>query len=502
MKRNMRMACALLLVVILTALLASCEEAGRGGAKVEIKTDANGKCAVYNTAEEYFSDVAYWDGTTVSFSDGSSVKLEVGEVLLVQDKDGNTIDQYVGAAPADAPLAVQPEVLRDMEEDFTTLLVYSSKEEFYANRPMWNGTLLNFDGTNRVVLNGDMFAAVDRDGNELCRYGKPAQEATSGGEVKEIVVQDDLTVIRLEGRGRQVSFMDQKGRHLYFIWNADVESEREDFKKYCITTTYAVVVNGAGQIIEDYYLAPPVAEDRLPSYVKHVFTEGFKTVVVLADEVYENIQESGSLYVENCPSEDERKSFSPEQVKKDFEGVYAVTAGLQFGSRAVFFDGTSVEITGGKVVFVPEYEYTDTHTSRDYWYSDTELENPMVTTFVDDYYTKRNDGIMDGQPEDLKLYTRILLKKDAIWDMDASQIRVEGNKIIFPCGTEVVSQCDMVIIICNDSAYNPADPICIDLDYYQDVDAWCNDLDEIDQYNLGRNEGLFYQMIFGEEAML
>ncbi len=500
MKRNVRMICTLLLVVMLTVLLASCNEADRGGAKVEIKTDEQGKCAVYGSAEEYFSDVAYWDGATLMFSDGSSAVLEEGEVLLVQDKDGNTIDQYVGTVYPEESGELMPEMVMNTGDDFIVHLVYATKEEFYANRPGWDGYTMNFNGMLYGTSDGCVYVAVDQDGNELCRYGKPAQESAAGGEVKEISVQDDVTVIRLKEEDRQVSYMDERGDNTYFIWDSNVEDEKRDYRMYRITTPYAVVVNSKGDIIEDYYLAPAAAENQLPSYVKHVFTEGFKTVVVLADEVYEHIRYNAGLSVPNAPSWDERQSFSMEQVKKDFEDVYAVTTHLKYGNRAVFFDGTSVEITGGKLVLVPEYAYTATNISRDYWYSDKELENPMVTTFVDDYYPVLNGGVMDSQPEDLKLYTQILLRSDAIWDMDASQIRVEGNKIIFPCGTEVVSECDTVIITYHDRGFNPVEPICIDLDYYNDVETWCNDLDKTDKYNLSRNEELFYQMIFGDEA--
>ncbi len=427
------------------------------GPNIKEYEDDNGKHAVYEKTEDYLAYVAHWDGETAHFSDGSKITLGEGEVLTVEDKDGKVIDKY--QRPTGTP--VNPKEIEE-KDGFTFRLIYPTKEDFYANRPTWNGKILGYTenpeiSSGRVVGFGTQYIAEDNEGNILCIYGTPAVESTSGAEVKSITVQDDVTVITLDEPIRQSSFLEVKGNRVCFLWENMSKHEYKNVnRKYTVNTPYVAIVNNKGEMIEHMYVLAREGQDYQPSCVKKVFQEGFKTVAVIEDDLSAF---KGFNYADGfVRAEISEGPFSIENVKNSFEGKRYIGA---CRDKVFFSDGGSLDIVGSKIVFISEEMYAEYDPEKhSRWNTDREFDNYWCDSFITDYYIEKNISFWEERvrfaegttlPEDP--FFCILLNRKRI--LSPEDVTVEGNKIILPCGTEIVCPMDKAVFIYEGGRYRP-----------------------------------------------
>ncbi len=442
-----------------------------------------------------------------TFEEDSSTAGDDGENVFVGESSGDVIVSEGGfnigafggilSPPGVAYWSELPDAVTDMYEDenddYLIHIVYESAESFYASRPHFNGgTITMFGGiVGYDVQFGKRYVAEDKDGNVLCRYGREAKDADNGGEVEKISVEGDITVVRIKKNSLQNLHPDAVNGRLCMIWNATNDYHyKSEYCKYEIKTPYVAIVNIDGDLIEHLSAPPEECRDEQPEFVKKVFKEGNKTVAVLSDEVYDIIECAAyrDLYDRNSFAENEQKPYSAEALLEIIKGKTLVAAHKRYGNRAVFFDGSSIEISGGRILFISEREYNSTDTVRDYWTSDIYLKNPTVRTKVEDYYVVDGHIASDSYDRIVKAtgerrpFTCIIIDDDVQGGRAISKddITVDGNKVILPCGTEITCKYDDVVFVYHTlgGGYGVDQLLHIDLDHYNNLAEWYQNLSQ------------------------
>ncbi len=470
-KKLLRVFSCFLAAAALLTCLTSCN-GGEVVTKQYEDEDGNIHMAVGNT-ESYQKEVAFWDGNKLSFSDGTEISVEKDQVIIIEDKDGNVVDKYIGIGEdGNVPSDVVPEILPDEKDEYTAYLIYESAEVFYLNRPLWDGETLIFS-LGEVPMAGATIIVKDKSGNVLCTYKGKELEAKQPEYIKGVEVVDGVTVITVT----QVKEYNTDGSEYMTdpnVWfNCDPISgkvqllDNGDPTSVDITTRRVEVRREDGTISEQVFFAPATYTDKYPEIIKRVVDKGLDTYIVISESDWYNLNTADSYgnvpYLDGWLLHDEEGHYNHETLA---EWPAHLTAAVyeQYGNRVVFFDGSSLEVNGSNVYFVcdedpeEEWEWRRKDLGR---IPGKDIVDLQVMDFVnEEYYT----DLIASYSEDCTPHMLVTYEGGAGTDVDFSALTIEGNVITMPCGTKITCKYDRVVFINDDGLLGE-----IDIGYYRNL---------------------------------